>query len=75
LDEASESNRRASATLNVLPGIRRDGLIGLHPDRAGTHGDGGHRLDGLPATLRNEIGMHLDVVHVPRPDHQGILRV
>ncbi len=29
----------------------------------------------MRAALRNEIGMHLDIVHVPRPDHQGVPRI
>src|SRR5690242_7605208 len=72
LDEAGDADGGASAALDVAAGFVGDGVIGLHPDSAGAAG--GCSLGGLfaGATLRDEIVVEGDVVHVAGPDEEGI---
>ena len=71
LNETRQAYCRASATLNVFPALGRNRVVRLHPDRSSADRHRRLRLHSMLASLRNERVMHLDIVHVPRPNQQA----
>ena len=72
LNQASHAHRRASATLHVATALGRYGVVCLNPDCSRTQRDRGFRFMNARASLRNEFGVHGDVIHVPCPDQQRV---
>ncbi len=74
-DETSETNREASAALNILAAFGRHRIICLDADGAGAERHRELRLHDVLTSLRNECLMHLDVVHVTSPDQKRVRRI
>jgi hypothetical protein len=72
LNQAGDANRGTAAALNVRSRLGRDGIIGLQPNCSSANRDRAlWSLERL-ATLSNETVMQGDIVHVARPNQEGI---
>ncbi len=70
LNEARDADSCAAAALNITASLCCDGIVCLHPNTARTQRHGGLWCVRRPAPLRNEPGMHRDVIHVAGPNQQ-----
>ena len=75
LDQARQADRGAPAALNIFAALGCHRGVRLHPDNSGASRDRGLRRKSSLAPLRNERGMHRDVVHLPCPDQERVRRI
>src|SRR5271168_490113 len=75
LNQAPEAYGGATSPLNVFPAVGGNRGVGLHANGAGADGHRRLRLQRVLASLGNERGVHLDIVHLPGPDQQRIRRI
>lgn len=73
LNEASDTDSGAAASLNVLPRFCCDRFVSLHPDGTGTQGNSG--LSVVGTALPHERIMEEDIVHGASPDQERVGRV